>query len=43
MNKKAKELLKSININLNTNEIVGNLNTSQWQIIEICKALGKRT
>ena len=41
MNKKAKELLKSININLNTNEIVGNLNTSQWQIIEICKALAK--
>ena len=41
MNKKAKELLKSININLDTNQIVGNLNTSQWQIIEICKALAK--
>ena len=41
MNKKAYELLKSINIDLNTNEIVGNLNTSQWQIIEICKALAK--
>ncbi len=41
MNKKAKDLLKSININLDTNQIVGNLNTSQWQIIEICKALAK--
>jgi len=41
MHKKAKELLKSININLDTNQIVGNLNTSQWQIIEICKALAK--
>ena len=41
MNKKARELLDSINIKLNTNEIVGNLNTSQWQIIEICKALAK--
>jgi ribose transport system ATP-binding protein len=41
MNKKAEELLKSININLDTNQIVGNLNTSQWQIIEICKALAK--
>ena len=36
----AKNLLDSINVNLNTEEIVGNLNTSQWQIIEICKALG---
>ena len=41
MHKKAKELLKSININLDTNQIVGDLNTSQWQIIEICKALAK--
>ena len=41
MNNKANELLKSININLDTSEIVGNLNTSQWQIIEICKALAK--
>ena len=41
MNKKAEDLLNSININLDTNEIVGNLNTSQWQIIEICKALAK--
>ena len=41
MHKKAKELLKSININLDTNQTVGDLNTSQWQIIEICKALAK--
>ena len=41
MNKKAEELLQSININLDINQIVGNLNTSQWQIIEICKALAK--
>ncbi len=38
----AKNLLDSINVNLNTEEIVGNLNTSQWQIIEICKALAKK-
>ena len=37
----AQKLLNGINVNLNTNEIVGNLNTSQWQIIEICKALAK--
>ena len=42
MKKKALELLESINVNLNTDEIVGNLNTSEWQIIEICKALAKR-
>ena len=36
MKKKAEELLKSINVNLNTDEIVGNLNISEWQIIEIC-------
>tara|TARA_B100000029_G_C17554586_1_gene951285 strand:+ start:444 stop:1931 length:1488 start_codon:yes stop_codon:yes gene_type:complete len=42
VNQKAKEVLKSINVELNTNEIVGNLNTSQWQIIEICKALAKK-
>ena len=41
MNSDALNLLKSINVNLNTQEIVGNLNTSQWQIIEICKALSK--
>ena len=35
------KMLKSINVNLDTDEIVGNLNTSQWQIIEICKALAK--
>ena len=38
----AKNLLDSINVNLNTEEIVGDLNTSQWQIIEICKALAKK-
>jgi len=38
----AKILLESINVNLSTNKIVGNLNTSQWQIIEICKALAKK-
>ena len=41
MHSNAKKLLNGINVNLNTNEIVGNLNTSQWQIIEICKALAK--
>jgi len=41
MHKRATNLLKSININLNVNKIVGDLNTSQWQIIEICKALAK--
>ena len=41
MHLNAKKLLDGINVNLNTNEIVGNLNTSQWQIIEICKALAK--
>ena len=38
----AKILLESINVNLSTNKIVGNLNISQWQIIEICKALAKK-
>ena len=38
INSDAKDMLKSINVDLNTEEIVGNLNTSQWQIIEICKA-----
>ena len=38
----TKHLLDSINVNLSTEEIVGNLNTSQWQIIEICKALAKK-
>ena len=37
----AMKMLNSINVNLDTDEIVGNLNTSQWQIIEICKALAK--
>ena len=37
----AIKMLNSINVNLDTDEIVGNLNTSQWQIIEICKALAK--
>jgi len=41
INSDAKDMLKSINVDLNTEEIVGNLNTSQWQIIEICKALSK--
>ena len=41
INKKAVEVLNSINVELDINEIVGNLNTSQWQIIEICKALVK--
>jgi len=41
INSNAIKLLKSINVNLDTQEIVGNLNTSQWQIIEICKALSK--
>ena len=38
----AKNLLDSINVNLGTEKIVGELNTSQWQIIEICKALAKK-
>ena len=38
----AKNLLESINVNLSTDKIVGELNTSQWQIIEICKALAKK-
>ncbi len=38
----AKNLLDSINVSLSTNEIVANLNTSQWQVIEICKALAKK-
>jgi ABC-type sugar transport system ATPase subunit len=38
----SKILLESINVNLSTNKIVGNLNISQWQIIEICKALAKK-
>ena len=38
----AKNLLDSINVSLSTEEIVGDLNTSQWQIIEICKALAKK-
>tara|TARA_Y100001970_G_scaffold141616_1_gene174283 strand:+ start:4535 stop:6034 length:1500 start_codon:yes stop_codon:yes gene_type:complete len=42
MHSDAKKLLDSINVNLNTNKIVGELNTSQWQIIEICKALAKK-
>ena len=42
INDKAKEVLDSINVNLDINAIVGNLNTSEWQIIEICKALAKK-
>ena len=42
INTDAAKMLNSINVDLNTDEIVGNLNTSQWQIIEICKALSKR-
>ena len=38
----AQKMLKSINVTLNTESIVGDLNTSQWQIIEICKALAKK-
>ena len=38
----AKSLLDSINVILNTDKIVGDLNTSEWQIIEICKALAKK-
>ncbi len=41
INNDAIKMLNSINVNLDTDEIVGNLNTSQWQIIEICKALAK--
>lgn len=37
----AIKILKSINVNIDINELVENLNTSQWQIIEICKALAK--
>lgn len=37
----AIKILKSINVNIDINELVENLNTSQWQIIEICKALIK--
>ncbi|MDA1284280.1 MAG: sugar ABC transporter ATP-binding protein [Proteobacteria bacterium] len=37
----AKKMLNNINVDLDTHEIVGNLNISQWQIIEICKALAK--
>ena len=42
INTDAAKMLNSINVDLNTDEIVGNLNTSQWQIIEICKALSKK-
>ena len=42
MNLDAKSLLDSINVILNTDKIVGELNTSEWQIIEICKALAKK-
>ena len=42
MNLDAKSLLDSINVILNTDKIVGDLNTSEWQIIEICKALAKK-
>jgi len=42
MNLNAKSLLDSINVILNTDKIVGDLNTSEWQIIEICKALAKK-
>ncbi len=42
INTNAAKMLNSINVDLNTDEIVGNLNTSQWQIIEICKALSKK-
>ncbi|MDA9601885.1 sugar ABC transporter ATP-binding protein [Alphaproteobacteria bacterium] len=42
MHLNAQKMLKSINVTLNTESIVGDLNTSQWQIIEICKALAKK-
>ena len=42
INTNAAKMLNSINVDLNTDEIVGSLNTSQWQIIEICKALSKK-
>ena len=41
INNKSIDLLKKINVNLNIDNIVGDLNTSEWQIIEICKALSK--
>jgi ribose transport system ATP-binding protein len=43
MHLNAQKMLKSINVTLNSESIVGELNTSQWQIIEICKALAKKT
>lgn len=42
MHLNAQKMLKSINVTLNSESIVGELNTSQWQIIEICKALAKK-
>lgn len=42
MHLNAKKMLDSINVTLDTESIVGDLNTSQWQIIEICKALAKK-
>jgi ribose transport system ATP-binding protein len=42
MHLNAQKMLKSINVTLNSESIVGDLNTSQWQIIEICKALAKK-
>jgi len=42
MHSDTKNLLDSINVILNTDKIVGELNTSEWQIIEICKALAKK-
>ena len=42
MHSDTKNLLDSINVNLSTDKIVGDLNTSEWQIIEICKALAKK-
>ena len=37
INNKSIDLLKKINVTLNIDNIVGDLNTSEWQIIEICK------
>ena len=42
MHSDTKNLLDSINVNLSSDKIVGDLNTSEWQIIEICKALAKK-
>lgn len=41
MNKKATEILESLNVKLNPNSVIGDLSISEKQVVEIAKAISK--